>query len=122
MSVLFVTHDLSVARVVADRIAVMYLGRIVEIGDAEEVTGRPAHPYTQSLVASIPDMGRQPPPLKGEPASPLHPPTGCAFHPRCPLAIEACSQPTLDVRLAARTNALGETSTRLVACTETKVI
>ncbi|MCW2524097.1 MAG: oligopeptide/dipeptide transporter, ATPase subunit [Frankiales bacterium] len=117
MSVLFVTHDLSVARVVADRIAVMYLGRIVELGDADEVTSRPAHPYTQSLVASIPDMGRQAPPLKGEPASPLRPPDGCAFHPRCPLAIDACSQPSLDVRLAARPG-----STRLVACTETKVI
>jgi peptide/nickel transport system ATP-binding protein len=117
MSVLFVTHDLSVARVVADRIAVMYLGRIVEIGDADDITARPAHPYTQSLVASIPDMGRQPPPLKGEPASPLRPPDGCAFHPRCPLAIEACSQPSLDVRLTARPG-----SDRLVACTETKVV
>ncbi|MGX7679174.1 dipeptide ABC transporter ATP-binding protein [Jatrophihabitans sp. DSM 45814] len=117
MSVLFVTHDLSVARVVADRIAVMYLGRIVEIGDAEEITSRPAHPYTQTLVASIPDVGRKPPALKGEPASPLRPPEGCAFHPRCPIAIEACSQPTLEVRLTARPG-----GTRQVACTETEVV
>jgi peptide/nickel transport system ATP-binding protein len=117
MSVLFVTHDLSVARVVADRIAVMYLGRIVEIGDADEITSRPAHPYTQTLVASIPDVDRESPALKGEPASPLRPPDGCCFHPRCPIAVEACSQPDLDVRLVARSG-----STRQVACTETKVI
>jgi peptide/nickel transport system ATP-binding protein len=116
MSVLFVTHDLSVARVVADRIAVMYLGRIVEIGSADEITGRPAHPYTQSLVASIPEVGKTPPALKGEPASPLRPPDGCAFHPRCPIAIEACSQPDLDIRLT-----LIPGTTRQVACTETEV-
>ncbi|MBO0677373.1 ABC transporter ATP-binding protein [Mycolicibacterium sp. S2-37] len=99
MSVVFVTHDLSVARVVADRIAVMYLGRIVEIGPAEQVIGRPAHPYTQALVDSIPDLGREPAALAGEPASPLSPPTGCAFHPRCPLAVDACGDTLLDVRL-----------------------
>ena len=86
MSVVFVTHDLSVARVVADRIAVMYLGRIVEIGPADEVIGNPAHPYTQALVDSIPDLGRESRVLPGEPASPLSPPTGCAFHPRCPIS------------------------------------
>ncbi len=117
MAVLFVTHDLSVARVVADRIAVMYLGRIVEIGDSDEVTRNPSHPYTRSLVASIPDVGKNPPALKGEPASPLHPPHGCAFHPRCPLAVPDCAQPTLDVRL--RTLPGG---TRQVACTETQVV
>ena len=74
MSVVFVTHDLSVARVVADRIAVMYLGRIVEIGPAERVIGDPAHPYTQALVDSIPDLGRESGVLPGEPASPLSPP------------------------------------------------
>jgi peptide/nickel transport system ATP-binding protein len=117
MAVLFVTHDLSVARVVADRIAVLYLGRIVEIGDADEITGNPSHPYTQSLVASIPDVGKNPPALKGEPASPLRPPDGCSFHPRCPIAIDDCSQPSLDVRL--RTVRGG---TRQVACTETEVV
>jgi peptide/nickel transport system ATP-binding protein len=99
MSVVFVTHDLSVARVVADRIAVMYLGRIVEIGPAEEVIGRPTHPYTQALVDAIPDLGRDCRVLSGEPASPLSPPTGCAFHPRCPIAIDTCSDIELDVRL-----------------------
>lgn len=99
MSVVFVTHDLSVARVVADRIAVMYLGRIVEIGPAERVIGDPAHPYTQALVDSIPDLGRESRILPGEPASPLSPPTGCAFHPRCSIAVDACSGTELDVRL-----------------------
>ncbi|MBJ7336222.1 ABC transporter ATP-binding protein [Mycolicibacterium sp.] len=99
MSVVFVTHDLSVARVVADRIAVMYLGRIVEIGPAEQVIGNPAHPYTQALVDSIPDLGRESRILPGEPASPLSPPTGCAFHPRCEIATDTCSGDQLDVRL-----------------------
>ena len=99
MAVVFVTHDLSVARVIADRIAVMYLGRIVETGDAEELIRAPKHPYTKALLAAVPDVGVVPPALKGEPASPLSPPTGCAFHPRCPLAVEACEQPSLDLRL-----------------------
>ncbi|MCW2548209.1 MAG: gsiA 2, partial [Mycobacterium sp.] len=90
MSVLFVTHDLSVARIVADRIAVMYLGRIVEIGDAEQITTNPAHPYTRPLISADPDVGREPAALKGEPASPLKPPTGCAFHPRCPKSVAVC--------------------------------
>jgi len=99
MSVVFVTHDLSVARVVADRIAVMYLGRIVEIGPADQVIGDPVHPYTRALVDSIPDLGRKAGSLPGEPASPLSPPSGCAFHPRCPIAVDACADPQLDVRL-----------------------
>jgi len=99
MSVVFVTHDLSVARVVADRIAVMYLGRIVEIGPAEQVIGEPAHPYTKALVDSVPDVGRESRVLAGEPASPLSPPDGCAFHPRCPISIDACGGSELDVRL-----------------------
>ncbi|OLP04075.1 peptide ABC transporter ATP-binding protein [Mycolicibacterium porcinum] len=99
MSVVFVTHDLSVARVVADRIAVMYLGRIVEIGPADRVIGDPAHPYTQALVDAIPDLGRESRVLPGEPASPLSPPDGCAFHPRCPISVPACGGSELDVRL-----------------------
>jgi peptide/nickel transport system ATP-binding protein len=99
MSVVFVTHDLSVARVVADRVAVMYLGRIVEIGPADDVIARPAHPYTQALVDSIPDLGRESRVLAGEPASPLSPPSGCAFNPRCPIAVDTCADPQLDVRL-----------------------
>lgn len=115
MSVVFVTHDLSVARVVADRVAVMYLGRIVEIGPVDEVIARPTHPYTQALVDSIPDLGRQTPLLSGEPASPLSPPSGCAFHPRCPIAIDACSDTALDVRLEGRPGGLHQ-----LACIERK--
>ena len=111
MSVIFVTHDLSVARVVADRIAVMYLGRIVEIGPADDVIAQPAHPYTQALVDAIPDLGRQSPVLAGEPASPLSPPSGCAFHPRCPIAVDTCADDELEVRLSGR---LG--SSHQVAC------
>lgn len=116
MSVVFVTHDLSVARVVADRIAVMYLGRIVEIGPAEEVIGNPTHPYTRALVDAIPDLGRESRVLPGEPASPLSPPTGCAFHPRCPIAVDACSGDELDVRLVGKSGGAHQ-----VACIEEKV-
>jgi peptide/nickel transport system ATP-binding protein len=116
MSVVFVTHDLSVARVVADRIAVMYLGRIVEIGPADDVINDPAHPYTRALVDSIPDLGRESRVLPGEPASPLSPPTGCSFHPRCPIAIDTCSDGQLDVRLEGAPG-----SPHQIACIERKV-
>ena len=103
MAVLFVTHDLSVARVVADRIAVMYLGRVVELGDAAEVVARPRHPYTKALVSAVPELGAplaaQPLAAQGESASPLDPPPGCAFHPRCPIAEPACADPALIPRL-----------------------
>jgi peptide/nickel transport system ATP-binding protein len=99
IAVLLVTHDLSVARIVADRIAVMYLGRIVEIGAAEELIRAPKHPYTKALLAAVPDFGVAPALLDGEPASPLSPPSGCAFHPRCPLAEAACADGDLDVPL-----------------------
>jgi peptide/nickel transport system ATP-binding protein len=91
MAVLFVTHDIAAARVVADRIAVMYLGRIVEEGPAEQVTGRPEHPYTQALVAAVPSLGGSRAPVIGDPASPLNPPTGCSYHPRCAVRIDRCS-------------------------------
>jgi len=116
MSVVFVTHDLSVARVVADRIAVMYLGRIVEIGPADDVINDPVHPYTRALVDSIPNLGRESRVLPGEPASPLSPPTGCSFHPRCPIAIDTCSDGQLDVRLEGAPG-----SPHQIACIERKV-
>ncbi|MEZ0051976.1 peptide/nickel transport system ATP-binding protein [Mycobacterium sp. MAA66] len=115
MSVLFVTHDLSVARVVADRIAVMYLGRIVELGPADDVINRPTHPYTQALVDALPDLGRESRVLPGEPASPLAPPPGCAFSPRCPIATDTCTDPLLDVRLESVPG-----SPHQVACIERK--
>jgi peptide/nickel transport system ATP-binding protein len=92
MAVLFVTHDLAVARVVADRIAVMYLGRIVECGPADEVIARPAHPYTQALIASLPGPDASAVRLAGEPPSLYAPPSGCPFHLRCPQALASCAQ------------------------------
>jgi oligopeptide/dipeptide ABC transporter ATP-binding protein len=93
---IFITHDLSLAWVISDRIAVMYLGRIVEIGDTEEVVKNPKHPYTKALISVIP----VPDPvakhehviLSGETPNPVDIPTGCRFHPRCPEAIDACSE------------------------------
>jgi peptide/nickel transport system ATP-binding protein len=93
MAMVFVTHDLGAARVVADRIAVMYLGRIVEIGPAHQVATNPRHPYTRALLGSVPGRKRAVA-IEGEPASPLHPPPGCAFHARCREATPACE--TLD--------------------------
>jgi peptide/nickel transport system ATP-binding protein len=94
MAVMFVTHDLSAARFVADRIAVMYLGDIVELGRADEVVSNPSHPYTKALLSAVPRPGVAPVRLRGEPASPLAVPSGCAFHPRCDERIEGCDVDT----------------------------
>ncbi|AEG44993.1 dipeptide ABC transporter ATP-binding protein [Isoptericola variabilis] len=101
IAVMFVTHDLAVARIVGDRIAVMYLGRIVEVGRAEDVIADPRHPYTRNLVAAVPQPGKVIEPLPGEPASALDPPTGCAFHPRCPVALPECSRTVVGIQLTA---------------------
>lgn len=101
LTYVFISHDLAVVDYISDRIAVMYLGRIVEIGPRERVFGATAHPYTKALIASspIPDPNRrgETTAISGEIASPLNPPSGCAFHPRCPLATEQCrrERPTL---------------------------
>jgi peptide/nickel transport system ATP-binding protein len=92
MAVLLVTHDLAVARLVADRIAVMYLGQIVEYGAAEEVVARPVHPYTKALMASLPGPDATMVKLAGEPPSLYSPPSGCPFHPRCPQARAGCAE------------------------------
>jgi peptide/nickel transport system ATP-binding protein len=91
MAVIFVTHDLAAARVVADKIAVMYLGRIVELGQSDAICASPSHPYTQALLAAVPDLARRRVRLQGEPASALDPPSGCEFHPRCPRAVNTCT-------------------------------
>jgi peptide/nickel transport system ATP-binding protein len=91
MSLIFVTHDLNIARLVAERVAVMYLGRIVEVGPAETILRRPAHPYTKTLLASVPSFGKVTVPLRGEPPSLFDPPSGCSFHPRCEFATEECT-------------------------------
>jgi peptide/nickel transport system ATP-binding protein len=110
VAVIFVTHDLAAARVVADRIAVMYLGRIVELGPSDEICGAPAHPYTKALLAAVPDLARRKVRLQGEPASPLDPPSGCEFHPRCPMAQASCGSASAPLL------ALPGSSTRAVAC------
>ena len=97
LSYLFIAHDLAVVRQLAHRVAVMYLGRLVEVGPTEDVLARPRHPYTQGLLSAVPepDPARQRPrlPILGEPPSPTAPPSGCAFHPRCthPAKDAACA-------------------------------
>ncbi|MBB3604324.1 peptide/nickel transport system ATP-binding protein [Mycolicibacterium sp. BK556] len=91
MAVMFVTHDLAAARFISDRIAVMYLGQIVEVAPTEDLINSPKHPYTKALLAAVPSPGAAPVRLAGEPASPLAVPTGCAFHPRCPERIDRCT-------------------------------
>ena len=94
LTYLFISHDLGVVEHLSDRVAIMYLGRIVEQAGAEEVFGRPNHPYTQALLAEVPRLdarARRFTAIKGEIPSPLHPPAGCHFHPRCPHAFARCS-------------------------------
>ncbi|AVO38364.1 ABC transporter ATP-binding protein [Pukyongiella litopenaei] len=93
LTALFISHDLSVVRHVCDRVAIMYLGRVVELASAERLYADPKHPYTQALFASVPTLGtgrRDFHPIKGEIPSPIDPPPGCAFHPRCPFAGPRC--------------------------------
>jgi oligopeptide/dipeptide ABC transporter ATP-binding protein len=89
---LFISHDLDVVGHVSDRVMVMYLGRIVEQGDAKSVLTHPRHPYTTGLLASVPGSGRTLTALQGEPPSPVNPPSGCAFRTRCPVAGPECAQ------------------------------
>jgi peptide/nickel transport system ATP-binding protein/oligopeptide transport system ATP-binding protein len=98
LTYLFIAHDWAVVKYISDRIAVMYLGRIVELGATESVQGNPMHPYTQALVSAVPipnpkkQRAKSHIRLEGDVPSPLRPPSGCHFHPRCARAMKACSE------------------------------
>ena len=101
LTYVFISHDLHVVQYLSDRVLVMYLGRVAEIGPVEEVFERPLHPYTRALLASQPSMDParriEEPPITGDPPNPIDPPSGCRFHTRCPFAEEPCERtdPTL---------------------------
>jgi len=104
LTYLFIAHDLSVVRHLCQRVAVMYLGHVVELADCDEVFDNPIHPYTRALLAAVPvpdptvEADRSFQPLAGEVPSPINPPSGCVFHPRCPIAVEDCRRARPELR------------------------
>ena len=102
LTYLFISHNLAVVSHVADRVGVMYLGRLVEVAEAEALFAQPRHPYSRMLLDAVPDLemsGRARTPVAGEVPNPLSPPTGCAFHPRCPHANERCRKERPELKM-----------------------
>ena len=96
LTYVFISHDLNVVRYISDRVMVMYLGQVVEIGECETLFNSPRHPYTRALLSSVPSMDperrTETPPLAGDPPNPINPPSGCRFHTRCSEAQPVCSK------------------------------
>ncbi|WP_456395900.1 ABC transporter ATP-binding protein [Thermococcus sp.] len=101
LSMIFITHDLSILAEISDKVAIMYAGKIIEIGDSEKIYYEPAHPYTQKLLASIPRLHEDVDRLEfipGQPPNLITPPKGCRFHPRCPYAMQVCKEQEPELR------------------------
>ena len=104
LTYLFISHDLSVIRHICHRVAVMYLGHMVELADCDELYENPIHPYTRALLAAVPipdptlEAGRAHEVVQGEVPSPINPPSGCVFHPRCSMAVANCSKEVPEFR------------------------
>lgn len=115
LTYLFITHDLSTAKYICDRIGIMYLGKMVEMGDLRSIYAKPAHPYTEALLAAVPTpdpkrRNQHIPLPKGEIPNPINPPSGCTFHPRCPIAQTVCKEQVPQLR------PMPDSPRHLVAC------